>query len=318
MIKENKVKVSIIIPVYNTEAYVRQAVESITNQTLRELEIIVINDGSTDESLAIVEQLAVADKRIQVYSQSNSGLSLARNAGIEKAHGEYIYFMDSDDLLEEDAMELCYRKCENNQLDFVFFDAVSFCEDNIEDIPNLKYQRVDILKADVIYTGNEALKVQLQEYVFTSSACLSFIRRKFLDRHQLRFYPGILHEDQLFTTLLYLLATRTACIQRTFFQRRIRQDSIMTRKFSDRNLKGYFTVVHEIIAFGKQTSDRETQEIINLYISQMLNAVAWKAHVLPLSARLRLATICLFKYKRYVSIRNICVLLIKSHLNKNK
>lgn len=99
---ENKeIKVSVVIPVYNTEKYVREAVESIMNQTLRELEIIIINDGSTDNSLQVVEELAAADSRIQVYSQTNQGLSMARNAGITHAHGRYIYFMDSDDLLEK-------------------------------------------------------------------------------------------------------------------------------------------------------------------------------------------------------------------------
>ena len=115
--ENEEIKVSVVIPVYNTEKYVREAVESIMNQTVRELEIIIINDGSTDNSLQVVEELAAADSRIQVYSQTNQGLSMARNAGITHAHGRYIYFMDSDDLLEKDAMELCYNKCEEKELD---------------------------------------------------------------------------------------------------------------------------------------------------------------------------------------------------------
>ena len=138
---ENKeIKVSVVIPVYNTEKYVREAVESIMNQTLRELEIIIINDGSTDNSLQVAEELAAADSRIQVYSQTNRGLSMARNAGITHAHGRYIYFMDSDDLLEKDAMELCYSKCEEKELDFVFFDAQSFFEEDIRNAPARSYQ----------------------------------------------------------------------------------------------------------------------------------------------------------------------------------
>lgn len=81
--ENKKIKVSVVIPVYNTEKYVREAVESIMNQTLRELEIIIINDGSTDNSLQVVEELAAADSRIQVYSQTNQGLSMARNAGLK-------------------------------------------------------------------------------------------------------------------------------------------------------------------------------------------------------------------------------------------
>ena len=154
--ENEEIKVSVVIPVYNTEKYVREAVESIMNQTLRELEIIIINDGSTDNSLQVVEELAAADSRIQVYSQSNQGLSMARNAGITHAHGRYIYFMDSDDLLEKDAMELCYSKCEEKELDFVFFDAQSFFEEDIRNAPVLNYQRTDKLE-NKVYTGPEAI-----------------------------------------------------------------------------------------------------------------------------------------------------------------
>lgn len=164
--ENEEIKVSVVIPVYNTEKYVREAVESIMNQTLRELEIIIINDGSTDNSLQVVEELAAADSRIQVYSQSNQGLSMARNAGITHAHGRYIYFMDSDDLLEKDAMELCYSKCEEKELDFVFFDAQSFFEEDIRNAPVLNYQRTDKLE-NKVYTGPEAINIQLQHKTYT-------------------------------------------------------------------------------------------------------------------------------------------------------
>ena len=199
--ENEEIKVSVVIPVYNTEKYVREAVESIMNQTLRELEIIIINDGSTDNSLQVVEELAAADSRIQVYSQSNQGLSMARNAGITHAHGRYIYFMDSDDLLEKDAMELCYSKCEEKELDFVFFDAQSFFEEDIRNAPVLNYQRTDKLE-NKVYTGPEAINIQLQHKTYTPSACLNVIRTAFLEERQLLFYPDIVHEDYLFTTLL--------------------------------------------------------------------------------------------------------------------
>ena len=287
---ENKeIKVSVVIPVYNTEKYVREAVESIMNQTLRELEIIIINDGSTDNSLQVVEELAAADSRIQVYSQTN--------------HGRYIYFMDSDDLLEKDAMELCYNKCEEKELDFVFFDAQSFFEEDIRKAPVLNYQRTDKLE-DKVYTGPEAINIQLQHKTYTPSACLNVIRTAF---------PDIVHEDQLFTTLLYLQTRRTSCIQRSFFHRRIRKNSIMTCDFSLKNLKGYLTVAQEIVKFKHQTSEYKIRNTIDLYLSQMLNAVIWQAHVLSYPYRLRLAWRCLFRYKKLISIRSIGVLLFKIH-----
>lgn len=280
--ENNKIKVSVVIPVYNTEKYVREAIESIIHQSLKELEIIIINDGSTDGSPEILKEISNTDHRIQVYTQTNQGQSTARNFGISHARGKYIYFMDSDDLLEEDALEACYLKCEEMQLDFVFFDAQSFYENNIKNAPSLNYRRTGKLE-EKVYNGSEALKLQLQNKEYTPSPCLNLIRKGFLEKIYLQFYPGIVHEDQLFTTLLYLQATRTACIKRTFFQRRMRQNSIMTCQFAYRNIEGYLVVTQEMLKFKKQTAKNEEKEIIDLYLSQMLNAVMWASTFTPIT-----------------------------------
>ena len=284
--KYNEIKVSVVIPVYNTEKYVRQAVESVMYQSLKELEIIVVDDGSTDKSLSIVEKLGDTDKRIQIYTQANQGQSIARNRGISHAHGEYIYFMDSDDLLEEDALELCYHKCKEEKLDFVFFDALVFFENNVENAPTLNYKHTEKLE-DKIYTGQEALEIQLQNKEYTPSVCLHFIHRNVIEKHNLSFYPEIVHEDQLFTTLLYLQSTKAACIKRTFFHRRM------------------------ILSFRRQTTEDKNKEIIDLYLSQMLDAAMWQAHSLKLPERIKLARLCLQKYKKYVSTKTIGALLFK-------
>ena len=93
--------VTVVIPVYNTASYVEQTLRCIMGQTLRETEILVVDDGSTDHSPAILARLAAEDPRIRIHTQPNRGLSEARNAGLDRAAGRYIYFMDSDDLLEE-------------------------------------------------------------------------------------------------------------------------------------------------------------------------------------------------------------------------
>ena len=314
--ENNKIKVSVIIPVYNTEKYVREAILSITQQSLKELEIIIINDGSTDGSLDIVEKISNKDSRIHIYTQTNQGLSKARNTGINHARGKYIYFMDSDDLLEEDAMEICYLKCEEMQLDFVFFDAQSFYDNNVKNAPSLNYKRTDKLE-NKVYAGNEALELQLQNREYTPSACLNFIHKDFLNSINLQFYPGIIHEDQLFTTLLYLQATRTACVKRAFFQRRMRENSIMTRKLTYRNIEGYLVVTQEILNFKEQTTENKNKAIIDLYLSQMLNAAMWQAHSLQFSERIRLAWLCLHKYKKYVSAKTIGTLLFKFLFTKH-
>lgn len=309
--KANKVKVSVIIPVYNTEKYVREAVESIMTQTMQELEIIIVNDGSTDNSQEILNELANADSRILLYSQSNQGGSIARNIGIKKAKGEYLYFMDSDDILENGALRLCYHKCENEGLDFVIFDADSFNDEHIDDAPILSYKRTKKLK-DRVYAGMEIFNEQLINQEFTPSPCLSFIRHTFLDKHNIMFYPSIIHEDQLFTVTLYIYAEKVGRINRSFFHRRIRANSIMTRKFSLKNTQGYLVVTEEVLKLRNKMTNSNHQSIIDLYLSQTLNAAVWQAYKLKLSARLKLASICLFKFKKYVSLKSIGVLLFKS------
>lgn len=312
---ENKdIKVSVIIPVYNTEKYIREAAESIMKQTLKELEIIIINDGSTDRSLEVIEELTAEDDRIRSFSQPNLGVSLTRNSGIESARGKYLYFMDSDDKLEADAMELCYNKCEKEQLDFVFFDAVTFVHGDVKNLPSLTYEHAQKME-DVVFTGPEAFKRQLLNHRFTPSPCLSFINRSFLREYRIQFYPKIIHEDQLFTVSIYLKAKRVSPIHRSFFHRRLREDSIVTRRFALKNWEGYETVAREVIKLKQETADSDTRATIDLHLSQMLNAVAWQAHTLPLRWRLRLAYILLTRYKRYVSARAINVMLFKAFIH---
>ena len=304
------VKVSVIIPVYNTELYVRQTIQSILGQTLYDIEIITVNDGSTDNSLSILSELAKQDNRIKIFTHSNQGLSISRNVGIEKASGEFIYFMDSDDLLDHDTLEICYQKCTSEQLDFVFFDAESFCEENIT-LRNYPYQR-NLQIEDKVWTGIELLKIQDGTGNFRTSACLSFTRLSFLQKNNIRFYPHIIHEDELYTARLYLNATRVKYIQQTFFKRRVRTNSITTRPFSIKNIQGYFTVANELM--NHNDSPTTTKEIINHHLSKMLNAAIRNAFKLPVKERLYIAWYAVINYWEFVNCKTIGILLFKSLL----
>ena len=99
-------KVSVIVPVYNVEKYIRKCLDSIVSQTLNDLEIILVNDGSTDTSPAICEEYKRKDERIKMITQKNQGLSAARNAGLKDATGEYVIFIDSDDYIAENMLEI--------------------------------------------------------------------------------------------------------------------------------------------------------------------------------------------------------------------
>ena len=300
-------KVSVIIPVYNTEKYVRQAVESILLQTLKDIEIIIVNDGSTDGSMTILEELAAQDERIKLFSQENQGQSIARNFALQKVGGKYLYFMDSDDYLENDALELCFEKAESNNLDFVLFDAEILNPQDTTAI-DITYQRTQIMDEESIYTGNELLNLFIRKYIFTPSPCLSFINIAFLRQKNLSFYPGIIHEDQLFTCKLYLNANKVMCIAKPFFKRRFRSDSTMTNRFAWKNMRGYLTVTAELLQYASKHP--EYKKLIDLFLSQMLDASVWQAHVLPLKEKIKLLP-RIAKHHQYIRLRTWLVLMLK-------
>lgn len=303
--------VSVIIPLYNTEEFVEEAVRSIMCQTLREIEIIVINDGSTDNSLSIIKRLADEDKRIRIYTQYNQGPSVTRNKGYEYTQGKYVYFMDSDDYLEPEALETCYIKCERQALDFVFFDADILNKEKHKNI-SLNYQRKDCTNPELVYQGPYILKLLIDHKAYSPSACLNFIRREYLTQIKLDFLPRIIHEDQLFTCLLYLQAQRVSSIHKDFFKRRLREDSIMTRKFSTKNIESYFTITNHLRRFADLHP--EFRDVIDLYSLKMLDAAVWLSHKMPFKDRLRIAKQCIKDYKQYVTTRSLLVLLFKSYL----
>lgn len=310
MDQNNEIKsprVSVVIPVYNTEAYVEEAVRSIMNQTLKDIEIIIIDDGSTDNSSSIIAEISKEDSRINIYSQNNCGLSLTRNRGIEYALGEYIYFMDSDDLLDPNALKTCYMLATERNLDFVFFDSVSFSDEGIASSDST-YFRSFLFDEDKVYTGLDMLNRMLDSNIYRASACLNFINHKFLNKYELRFFPGIIHEDELFTSQLYLFAKRVSCIKETFYKRRLRSESIMTKKFSTPNIEGYLTVVGKLkLLSKKEVTFRAT---VDRLISYILNPAIYNSKELSLIHRLKVFIFCIeHQLVQYLEIKNIFVLL---------
>lgn len=298
-------KVSVIIPVYNTGEYVEEAVCSITNQTLSDLEIIIVNDGSTDNSLYIVTQLQNKDSRITTYSQENKGLSAARNKGLSYAIGDYIYFMDSDDILNKNALKACFDKCSSENLDFTFFDAESFSDDNIT--LSLSYNRKGKICTEE-QTGLQSLNALIDASQYKSSVCLLFIDRNYLNSLSLDFLPGIIHEDQLFTAKLFAQAQKVAYIPETFFYRRLRPGSIMTKQYTIVNVRNYFIVVNELIKFASGQNE-DINKTIHKTIRFMFDPAIYMANKLKWKDRLSIAKTCFVSYKKYVSTKSWLVLL---------
>ena len=239
----NQQKVSIVIPIYDVEEYLEECLVSALKQTLKEIEIICVNDGTPDNSMDIVNKYAKEDERIVIVEKENGGLSSARNAGLAVAKGEYVYFLDSDDYILENTMEVLYEEASKYNLDNIYFDAESFFE--TEDLKEEMAVYVDYYtrKEDYsqVVSGVEMLKKMDEHNEFRPSACLQMPKREFLLKHNILFYQGIIHEDNLFSLECILEAQRVKHIPEKFYMRRIREESIMTATKEFKSSFGYYT-----------------------------------------------------------------------------
>ena len=240
-----KFNVSIIIPVYNVEKYLIECLESAVNQTLDNIEIICINDGSTDGSLKILEEYYLKYKNIKIINQENAGLSAARNSGIKVAKGKYLYFLDSDDYIELNSMEECFNISEIEKLDILTFDANVFYDSDFKS-NNFKerYHRESMLSSEVM-NGEEFYNLSNKVGAYYAPVWLNFYKSDFIKENNLYFYEGILHEDELHTMSSFIKANRIKYISKKFFNRRIRNNSIMTSKINIKRAEGNFITAKE-------------------------------------------------------------------------
>lgn len=269
--------VSVVIPVYNVEKYIEECLVSVLNQTLKDVEIICVNDGTPDHSMDIVEKYAKEDDRIVIVNKENGGLSSARNAGLRVATGKYVYFMDSDDYLLENTLEKLCAVAEEKKLDSIFFDADSFFEsEELKQAQSsyVKYYHRGTICEDVL-TGPEFMKRLIETDNWRPSACLQMNRREMLIENDIWFKEGIIHEDNLFSFQVSLQSKAVTHLPDRFYQRRVREDSIMTTKTALRSCYGYLQCIKKGMELVPNRLQEE--ELIQAYIldlSRMRTAAA--------------------------------------------
>lgn len=234
--------VSIILPVYNVEAYLAECLSSVLAQSYLNYELICINDGATDSSLKILESfLSDFDNKMYIKSQENAGLSVARNMGLNLAKGKYIYFLDSDDWILPDTIQLCIDNITKHDAELVVFNAKAFCDGTeFEGVARLNYERA---LPKPLYSG-ESIFVDTYRGSYIAQSCCYFYKKEAFS--ELRFIPGILHEDHYFSTVLYLESKKTVVLENRFFNRRVRPDSITTGKITLRHAEGYYITVQAL------------------------------------------------------------------------
>ncbi len=241
--------VSVIIPVYNVEEYLADCLTSIQNQTLKDIEIICVDDGSTDSSLSILCQAAEADPRICVLVQKNSGLSAARNTGIQAARGKYLYYLDSDDMLEPDALQFLIDTVEDNDLECILFGgkAIYDSEELLEKHGEYSdYYRYKEACTDPM-AGADLLVLLKNVKEYRASACMQLAKTELIRNNNIHFYDGIVHEDNLYTLEVLLHSRRCMAIPEQLYLRRIRENSIMTATVSVANFIGYLICYTETL-----------------------------------------------------------------------
>ena len=219
-------EISVIVPVYNVEKYLRRCVDSILAQTFGDLEILLVDDGATDASGAICDEYAAADPRVRVIHKENGGLSDARNAGIEAAEGDYLCFIDSDDFVAETMLETLRGLIRKEQAQIAVCGICDCYEDRRVN------QSSEVREFSC--TGVEALKLTLEGEQLPGSVCTKLIRRDLCENH--RFLRGRTYEDAFYTPGLLIPAQKVAATTESLYYYWHRSSSITTRPFSQRNM----------------------------------------------------------------------------------
>ena len=274
--KEENPLVSVMIPVYNAEKYLRPCLDSVLGQSEGALEVICCNDGSTDGSQAILEEYAARDARIKVLSQKNSGSSAARNACLDKAVGRYLYFVDNDDMIDKDAFRDLCAAAEADGLDVVYTNPTWIAES-----PEMKdpYANVKdpVPSAMTVTTGPKIFVAAVANTNYYAAPWRRFVRRSFAESIHLRFNPEASpNEDNLFSFLIDINAKKARFIKRRCYIHRSHSGSTMIQMAKNvslgRNVVSHMICAFEIMAYARTLKlDRDVQDAVKKRVVTLMN-----------------------------------------------
>lgn len=254
-------KVSVIVPVYKAENFIAQCVDSILNQTMSDLEVILVDDGSPDNSGKLCDELALTDNRIKVFHQENGGVCAARNTGIENAEGEYIFFVDSDDYIPLDAIETLYNDVINNNADISIGCMYS-------DISHEKEQ--DDLQ---IWKGKQGLINGLKDNPALYGCCSKLFKKALIE--DIRFEVGRrVHEDGYFTFLALIKLPVVTVRSKCTYIYRCNPESASHEAFSDK----YFDVLY-IEEIKRKIIEENFPELIEMAYNKLVKAHITMLHL---------------------------------------
>ncbi len=246
-------QISVIVPVYKVEPYLRRCVDSILNQTYRDFELILVDDGSPDNCGKICDEYAAQDSRVTVIHKKNGGLSSARNAGLDIAKGEYVTFIDSDDQVAQSYLEYLFRIAEDNEAE------ISTCGILLNaDFDNLAEENPFIAPCVVLEGRAAAMQPYKQGGLIVISACCKLYSRRLWS--DIRFPVGKIHEDQAVVPIVLHRARKvTASQAKLYFYRNV-EDSIMHKAFTTKRYDD-IEAVDGCIAYFEEQGEKELAEL---------------------------------------------------------
>lgn len=257
--------VTIIVPVYNSEKYLNRCIRNLLNQTYHNLQIILVNDGSTDCSLDVCR--TIKDDRVEVYTKENGGASSARYLGLTHRKGEYVLFVDSDDYLKNNAVEILVSTVVSNSADCVYYEA-----DNVAENTSIKVKKDGLSHAIQYPTtdGDSLIELILDQKNYHAVPFLYFAKSSLYDKG-LRFEEGIMFEEELFSFELLRSCEKVVCLNQKLYFHNVRSGSVMTSSGKEEFRFQSITVVFKrlIEQFAKSKDDK----ILKSYLSRI--AMLW-------------------------------------------
>ena len=241
--------ISVIIPVYNVESYLNECLDSVCKQSFKDIEIICVNDGSTDESLEILSSYAKKDSRVRIITQENGGPGHARNVGLMHASGEYVLFVDSDDFLCENALEELYFNASSNNSDVVIFNF--FIYDGNYSPTGFPLEEIfgNVDYNDFTFNYNDIKMYVMYDYF---AVWFKMYKKEFLDKYRLSFPIGIAYEDVLFQIKSFIYAEKISFLPKPLYSYRLYNSNSLTSDTS--KIFDIVKVVDSVEEFLKESS----------------------------------------------------------------
>lgn len=251
-------KISVIVPIYNSENYLNRCIDSILKQSFKDFEIILVNDGSTDNSCNICSNYALYDSRIRLINQINQGVSYARNKGLNNASGTYVIHVDSDDFIEENMLADMYNMTENGKIDIVISDYFVDYQDKSKIVHQDNYEKTE----DVI-RGILSGKIH-------GSVCNKLIRREIYANNNIQFNTSLtLCEDMLFNIEYLLHASSVKFTNKAYLHYVQRNDSAV-HVWDDTKFNSYFLLISKLNQVLKDKSFNEAISFFKIQIKKDL------------------------------------------------